>query len=34
MLLANTHREDKKGITITNGFQELLHKSYRKPNKI
>ena len=26
--------EDKKGITITNAFQKLLHKSNRKPNKI
>ena len=26
--------KDKKGITITNAFQKILHKSNRKPNKI
>ena len=26
--------KDKKGITITNAFQEILDKSNRKPNKI
>ena len=26
--------KDKKGITITNGFQKILKESNRKPNKI
>ena len=26
--------KDKKGITITNAFLEILHESNRKPNKI
>ena len=26
--------KDKKGSTITNAFQEILHESKRKPNKI
>ena len=26
--------KDKKGITITNAFEKILHKSNRKPNKI
>ena len=26
--------KDKKGVTITNGFQSILDKSKRKPNKI
>ena len=26
--------KDKKGVTITNAFQKVLDKSYRKPNKI
>ena len=26
--------EDKKGITFTNAFQEILDESNRKPNKI
>ena len=26
--------KDKKGTTITNAFQNILHESNRKPNKI
>ena len=26
--------KEKKGITITNAFQKILHESNRKPNKI
>ena len=26
--------KNKKGITITNAFQKILHESKRKPNKI
>ena len=28
------HLKDKKGITITNAFKNILHESNRKPNKI
>ena len=29
-----TRLEDKKGVSIVNGFQKVLNKSGRKPNKI